>query len=1045
MLKTPIYLFIAAAFLSCQSQDNKSSILSPSKAIEDFEIEEGFQIDCVASEPDVEDPVAIAFDGAYKMYVVEMRSYMPDADGLHEDVPDGRIKLLEDKDHDGRFETLKIFIDSLVMPRAVCPVYDGVLVAVPPYLYFYNQDGKNAVVVDSAYADGGNVEHQANGLLKGIDNWIYSAKSEWRYQMREGKWIKDKTIFRGQWGIDQDDYGRLYYNHNSAILQGDQWQPSYLPALAATFSESIQKSYGVDMVSTKVYPRVASPVNRGYEENVVNAKTGKLISATGACGLSVYGGGQFPLAYKGNVFSPEPCGLLVKRVVLQDSLNFVIAKNPYEGKEFLTSTDQRFRPVFTTIGSDGALYIVDMHRGLIQHSTYLTTYLRNIISKEQLDKPIHLGRIYRVKHKDGTKYSAINQSISPDDLMKALSNDNKYQRIQAQWQLCFHKDLNNLLHKLHDLIAASHSDLAKLHAAWILDYAHDVRQEDIHILIKSSNKELQKLGLHLSSYLKHEEHQKIKFINTEANRLIYLSASTKYLVDNNDAVKDKFIQLCKKHHTDSSACAVLAGGVIKYASPARQQHLISALLKNGFDKKNLLIKNLNYKKTESKNLLHLAHFSKLEREMYVDGERNFKKYCASCHGLEGKGIKQLAPPLLGSEWVTHDDIQIPTSILLNGMSGPISIAGTKYTFNSAMPGLRDNQTINNGTIAQILTFIRNSWGNKAKPIFTEDVAKVRANPAIKLPSSLPIKKAIQENKPINFKKLSGANKEKLFNGVDLSNWHIRGGNATYAVKDMTIIGTSTLHTPNTFLVSNKVYADFEMEVDVWVDSLLNSGIQIRSNSYSNYNNNAFHGYQIEIDPSSRAWSGGLYDENRRGWLYKLEGKPKAQSAFKKNSWNRYKIRAVGDHLMTWINGIPIMNYFDGRTKSGYIGLQVHSIGDDASKNNTQVKWKNFRFKNLGNIIWMPSAEDEKNILQHAYDNNLESSWFGEKLNLDFQKIQRPKLNLVANFPLQAQYSIDSNNWKVMTIENKKSVLPKCRYLELSKLNETMRIDELEIR
>lgn len=182
----------------------------------------------------------------------------------------------------------------------------------------------------------------------------------------------------------------------------------------------------------------------------------------------------------------------------------------------------------------------------------------------------------------------------------------------------------------------------------------------------------------------------------------------------------------------------------------------------------------------------------------------------------------------------------------------------------------------------------------------------------------------------------------LFDGETLTGWSIIGGKATYEVKNGAIVGTSTMNTPNTFLRSDKVYGDFILELDYKVDPKLNSGIQIRSNSITSYKNGRVHGYQIEIDPSERAWSAGIYDEARRGWLQTLDNNPNAQKAFKQNEWNHYRIEAIGDTLKTWINGVPASYLIDDMTATGFIGLQVHSIGKETEKNGTQVTWKNVK-------------------------------------------------------------------------------------------------------
>ena len=180
----------------------------------------------------------------------------------------------------------------------------------------------------------------------------------------------------------------------------------------------------------------------------------------------------------------------------------------------------------------------------------------------------------------------------------------------------------------------------------------------------------------------------------------------------------------------------------------------------------------------------------------------------------------------------------------------------------------------------------------------------------------------------------------LINDNSLEGWNIKGGEATYEVKDGVIIGTTADNTPNTFLTTNENYGDFIFEIDFKVDPTLNSGVQIRSNSLPYYRNGIVHGYQVEIDPSKRSWSGGIYDEKRRKWLHTLENNPKAQKAFKQNEWNHYRVEAIGDTIKTWINSIPASFLIDDKTATGFIGLQVHSIGKNKGKLNKQVMWKN---------------------------------------------------------------------------------------------------------
>jgi hypothetical protein len=195
-----------------------------------------------------------------------------------------------------------------------------------------------------------------------------------------------------------------------------------------------------------------------------------------------------------------------------------------------------------------------------------------------------------------------------------------------------------------------------------------------------------------------------------------------------------------------------------------------------------------------------------------------------------------------------------------------------------------------------------------------------------------------------------ANDEKgftpLFDGKTLTGWIQRNGKAKHTVEDGCIVGRSTPgDKENSFLCTKKDYGNFILEIDFKVQPGMNSGVQIRSESLKTYKNYRVHGYQVEIDPSARAWTGGIYDEARRGWLFKLEGddKEKARKAFKQNEWNHFRIEASGDSIKTWINGVPAADLKDNKTLKGFFGLQVHA---NKSATPLEVRWRNIRIKEL---------------------------------------------------------------------------------------------------
>ncbi|HTI52071.1 MAG TPA: DUF1080 domain-containing protein [Planctomycetaceae bacterium] len=199
----------------------------------------------------------------------------------------------------------------------------------------------------------------------------------------------------------------------------------------------------------------------------------------------------------------------------------------------------------------------------------------------------------------------------------------------------------------------------------------------------------------------------------------------------------------------------------------------------------------------------------------------------------------------------------------------------------------------------------------------------------------------------------------LFDGKTLDGWEQHGGKARYHVEGEEIVGTSVPNTPNSFLCTKEQYGDFILELEFKVDKGLNSGVQIRSQVFDKETEIDFgngtkkkvaadrvHGYQVEIDPSDRAWTAGIYDEGRRGWLNTLEKNQPAREAFRQNEWNQLRVVCQGDRLQTWLNGVPAADLTDGLTPRGLIALQVHGVGDKAENVGKQVRWRKIRLKKL---------------------------------------------------------------------------------------------------
>lgn len=704
-----------------------SPVISPQAAINKMHIEDGFEVKLVASEPLITAPVALNFDTHGRIWVLQMNDYMPDTLGTGEEQPTGKIVILSDKDGDGVMDERKVFLDSLVMPRAICLIEDGILVAEPPKLWYYSiQNDKPAskTLVDSTYAAGGNVEHQPNGLLRAMDNWIYNAKSAKRYRKQGNKWLIERTHFRGQWGISQDKWGRLFYNNNSENLLGDEFSPGL-----GAYNENQRRVTGFNkkiVPDDSVYPARPTPgVNRGYVKGVLDEKK-RLTTFTAACGPVIYTGDLFKENYRGNAFVAEPSANLIKRNILTDNGYRVDGRQAYNDKEFLASEDERFRPVNLYTGPDGALYIVDLYRGIIQHKTYLTTYLKNEIKKRELTQPLNCGRIYKIVPV-GTKTRLAAVASDTASLLKSLYNANGWIRNEAQ-QLMVDSKNSQLTVSLKKILQQRDNLPAAAHALWTLEGLNTLDWKDVRPLLNDASWPVRMEALSaLPSLINKNNYPEV---------VLALRSS----IDKGDTLAAPYI-------------AFLAHSIQPYDK--KQAHdLLTALagkfINNGYVADAIISNLQNSEKDFQKEMMRINPDTTLVlnrrlkrvlddivsmksrsnqdriRKLFPKGAQIFQSICQTCHGRDGNGIAGMAPPLDKSEIVTDKNKFIP--IVLYGLTGPVQVNGKLYKapeINGDMPGLVHNPEFNNEDFADILNFIRNSWNNKGKQITADDVNEVR--------------------------------------------------------------------------------------------------------------------------------------------------------------------------------------------------------------------------------------------------------------------------------------------------------------------------------
>lgn len=712
-------------------------VLSPADAVKTFQLAPGFVIEPFATEPLVEKPIALDFDPSGRAWVVEMIGYMMDLDGKDESVPQGRIVIVEDTDNDGKADKRTVFLEKVLLPRAVAVYPDGLLYIDDHDLKWIKRDGLKpvgeAIVAAPKFIEAGNVEHKVNGLMRGLDNWHYNAKSGKRVRRDGEKWIVEETAFRGQWGISQDNYGRLYHNNNSSILFGDFLAPNLLTGNPGVKSKASDvNKLGPD----HVYPiRVTPGVNRayiqksnGYSSDTLDPKTFKLILTTAAAGPMIYRGTNFPKEWLGRGFTPESVVNLIKAVHIDESGSKLTGSHPLGKSEFVASTDERFRPVNMYNAPDGSLVVLDMYHGIIQDRFFMTSYLREQYASRKLEGPAtgH-GRIWRVRASSGKLESVVNvEALSKEELVKQLAHPNGWHRDIAQRVLVNRKDLT-AVSLLEQTIVREENPLAQIHALWTLEGLGKLSAAHVTMALNAKDPKVRVSALWAASKLSTTE------LTAAAPAIIAFSPQT----------EEQKIYLARALGPigTKEAFAVLADLLKKNAKNA----LLKAAAFSGLDHHELAFKKHLDGKFDDKEFLamldkgaaatgkavvsggglkgeHLAAFNR-GKVLYSGAAA-----CFGCHGAAGEGVLNLGPPLDESEWVTGDAERL-VKILLHGMTGPITVAGIEYKPAADMPGLMQNTTLKDSDIADISTYIRHEWSNKASLVKPETVTKVRKETA----------------------------------------------------------------------------------------------------------------------------------------------------------------------------------------------------------------------------------------------------------------------------------------------------------------------------
>ena len=481
-MKRVYYIIFSSVILTQSACDFKGI-----SEIDTFRIHPDFQIELVASEPIIFDPVDLKFDEYGRAFVMEMPSYpFP--------VNSSRVVLLEDENIDGVYDKRTVFAKNLGMGTSILPFQGGLLVTAPPDLLFLKDtDADNVADIREIIMTGFAVEnpqHNFNGMMYGVDNWIYAAnggnsgKVHWPDDEKNNVSIKGddfrfylyKKIFQrigksaGGYGITSDDWGRIFTTHNLEHISNLVFPSRYINDIPVSPDHTLHNiSTHDDGESARIYPvgtqetRVNHPEQSGY--------------FSGSCGITYYGGGAFGSELNGNIFVCDVVLNLIHRDVLRPKGTTFAAYRGRQKVEFLASTDRAFRPVHIEIGPDGALYVIDMYRKVIEHPEWIPD---EIEVKLDLDAGKGKGRIYRITPQGGLRPATPKFSENNiNAVVEKLAHPNKWQRDTAQRLLIEWQDVAAIEH-LKELFASSKSPVGRLHSMWTM---HGLDQLDDSIIL----------------------------------------------------------------------------------------------------------------------------------------------------------------------------------------------------------------------------------------------------------------------------------------------------------------------------------------------------------------------------------------------------------------------------------------------------------------------------------------------------------------------------------------------------------------------------------
>jgi mono/diheme cytochrome c family protein/glucose/arabinose dehydrogenase len=679
--------------------------LTPAEQAKHFILPAGYKIEPILSDPDIKEPTAIAFDGNGRMFVLEDRGYMQDADAGGERDPVGRISVHEDVDNDGVYEKHGVFVDKLVFPRFVTPFGANAILTMETdadEVWKYT-DTNNDGVADkkelfaTGFGRAGNVEHQQSFLTWTMDNWMYSTVNAFRARWTPAGIVREPTGSNGaQWGVTQDNDGKMWFQGGASGL------PAYFqfPVVYGNFNvpDPFEKDFEIPWGA----PVRIADMQGGMPS--VRMPDGTLNRVTGAAGNDVFRGDRLPADAVGDYFYGEPVARIVRRVKPVVSEGLTQLRNAYRWNEFIKSTDPLFRPVDLTTAPDGTLYVTDMYRGIIQEAQWSGqgTYLRARINQYALDKVHSHGRIWRVTYdgmaRDRTQPRMLSET--PAQLVARLSHRNGWWRDTAQQLIVLRQD-KSVVPALQQLTRTSPNLLARFHALWTLEGLGALDAALVRAQMKDAS-------------------PRMRIQSIRASETLYKSGDRSFAEDYRALTKDPdanvAIQAIMTLNTLKVADAPAVIRATLEANKARGVQLVANAILNP---------STNVGRGGMGGRGGPPPFTPDEQAVIQRGETIYKELCFSCHGDDGRGAPQpggagttIAPPLAGSPRVQgHRDYVVKT--LLHGMTGPVD---EKLYAAGVMVPMGTNR---DEWIADVSSYVRNSFGNYGAFVTAADVARVR--------------------------------------------------------------------------------------------------------------------------------------------------------------------------------------------------------------------------------------------------------------------------------------------------------------------------------